>query len=97
MSISVFQAITTKYLGPTNFRGSRIKATAAAGSITIDCDDSLSIEARHAKAAEALARKFGWVGAYIQGGSPDDRGYCFVCLGEGSNFAFIISKSEIAA
>ena len=35
------QAIETRYLGPTNTRGSRIKATAAAGSITIHYDDAL--------------------------------------------------------
>ena len=29
------QAIEMQYLGPTNFRGARIKATAQAGSITI--------------------------------------------------------------
>jgi hypothetical protein len=92
-----YQAITTKYLGPTNFRGSRIKATAAAGSITVHYDDSLNSEQAHAQAAEALARKFGWAGAYVQGGLPDDHGYCFVCVGEKSNFAFIIRKSEIAA
>jgi hypothetical protein len=76
----IVQAITTKYIGPSNTRGSRIKAKAATGSITIGCDDSLNIEQRHAKAAEALARKFGWHGNYFQGGSPDECGYCFVCV-----------------
>jgi hypothetical protein len=76
----IVQAITTKYIGPSNVRGSRIKAKAAAGSITIGRDDSLNIEQNHAKAAEALARKFGWHGNYFQGGSPNEDGYCFVCV-----------------
>lgn len=73
-----WQAITTKYLGPTNFRGSRIKAMAEAGSITVSYDDSLNTQDAHAKAAQALARKFGWTGEYYQGGLSD--GYCFVCV-----------------
>lgn len=32
------QAITLKWLGPTNTKGARWKATAAAGSITVDQD-----------------------------------------------------------
>jgi hypothetical protein len=46
-----YQAIVTKYIGPTNTRGSRIKARAAAGSITLSRDDSLGIEShKHIKA-----------------------------------------------
>jgi hypothetical protein len=74
------QAITTKYIGPSNTRGSRIKASAAAGSITISYDDSLNSVGAHAKAAQALADKFGWTGQYHVGGSPDDCGYVFVCV-----------------
>lgn len=78
MSYSVRQAIITKYLGPTNFRGSRIKATCAARSITVSYDHALNLEKNHAWAAEALARKLGWAGRWSQGGMPDDTGYCFV-------------------
>ena len=34
------QAIVTKYLGPTKSRGSRVKATASAGSITLAWNDA---------------------------------------------------------
>jgi hypothetical protein len=78
MSLRPLQAITTKYLPPTNVKGSRIKASASAGSLTIHLDHALSIEANHAKAAEALANKWGWNGQWFMGGMPDDRGYCFV-------------------
>lgn len=58
----VFQAISTKYLAPTDTKGSRIKATTGSGgaSITIDKDDSLSDEKSHLKAIEALLEKMGW-------------------------------------
>lgn len=74
----IVQAIVTKFIGPTNHRGSRIKATAAAGSVTVSYNHALNIEANHAKAAEALANKFEWAGTWYQGGMPGDRGYCFV-------------------
>jgi hypothetical protein len=54
------QAITTKYLAPTNTRGARIKATAAAGSITIPWDYALNACENHHAAACALARKYDW-------------------------------------
>lgn len=55
------QAIQTKFMGPTNTRGSRIKATAAAGSITLGWDHALNSEQNHVAAARALCQKFGWV------------------------------------
>lgn len=70
------QAIVTKYLGPTDCRGARIKATACAGSITVPYDYGLSTQAAHGAAARALADKFGWVGNMVGGSTPD--GYCFV-------------------
>jgi hypothetical protein len=88
----IVQAITTKYLGPTNTRGSRIKAKAAAGSVTIERDSSLGIEENHARAAEALARKFKWHGKYYQGGMPDDCGYAFVCVHGDGQPAFSIAR-----
>jgi len=54
------QAILTKYLGPTNFLGSRIKATASAGSITVSYDHALSTEENHRHAARMLQQKFQW-------------------------------------
>ena len=70
------QAIVTKYIGPTNHRGARIKATAFAGSATIPFDYELGIPAAHEAAARALADKFGWVGDMVGGSTLD--GYCFV-------------------
>lgn len=54
------QAIQTKYLCPTNFRGSRVKATAGAGSITLEWDDSKNSYDNHRAAMHALVEKLGW-------------------------------------
>ncbi len=72
------QAIITKYLGPTNTRGTRIKATAAAGTVTVNWDYSLGMDANHAQAAKALVDKFEWGGLWIAGGAPNADGNVFV-------------------
>ena len=51
------QAIITKYLGPTNVRGSRIKASCDRGSITIGWPYE-GPEESHVAAAQALVDKF---------------------------------------
>lgn len=71
------QAIQTKYLGPTNTKGSRIKATCAAGSITIIHPHELSGQAAHRKAAEALVAKLNW-NTPLLGGQLPDHSYVFV-------------------
>jgi hypothetical protein len=75
------QAIVTQYMGPTNTRGSRIKAAAAAGSITIPYSYDRNSEGCHAQAAEALVRKYGWSGVWVAGGMPSERGNVYVCIG----------------
>jgi hypothetical protein len=73
------QAIQTKYLSPTNSRGARIKASCAAGSITISYPYELSGQAVHRKAAEALVAKLGWTDLpELLGGCLPDNSYCFV-------------------
>ena len=52
------QAILTKYLPATNFKGSRIKAVCDRGSITISYPDELSGDACHIAAVDALIAKF---------------------------------------
>lgn len=78
------QGITTRFLGPSNVKGSRYKATARPGkgfSLTMPADHALNYEDNHAKAAQALAAKLGWDGLWVCGGSPDERGYIFVHSG----------------
>ena len=71
------QAIQTAYLGPTNHRGGRVKASCDAGSITVEWDHALDIAENHQWAARALIAKLGWLGVWT-GGSMFNRGYVFV-------------------
>ena len=86
------QAISTKYLGATNYRGSRIKATSASGhSLTVDYDDALNGEENHARAARALTVKLNWTGKYYGGATKD--GYCFVYADESDAFVSALNGS----
>ena len=63
------QSIVTKYLGPTNSRGARIKATIASGakSYTMPYQYELNSEDNHTAAARELAQRLEWRGDYISG------------------------------
>lgn len=56
------QAIVTRYISPTNTRGTRISARADAGKVIVHWDHALNSEDNHKRAAMALALKFGWLG-----------------------------------
>ena len=77
VSNSHMQAITTKYLGPTNTKGRRIKASCEAGSITVYYDYEFSVSENHDSACKALLAKLEWNGTYIGGGYAN--GYIYVC------------------
>ncbi len=72
------QAIETKYLRATNVRGTRIKASAWGGSVTIGYDYALDAQDAHRAAADALIAKLGWTGTFAQGGNVKGDGYYFV-------------------
>lgn len=72
------QAIVTKFLGPTNHRGARVKAMASAGSVVVSWDYAEGIDANHARAAKALADKFGWGGSWAGGGMPGGNGNAYL-------------------
>lgn len=66
------QAIVTRYIGPTNFRGSRIIATADAGKITVSYDPACNPNDNHRAAMLTFCKKFGWEGRnYHPGGLPN--------------------------
>lgn len=93
MNANVYQAIETKYLGPTNNRGGRIKAECWGGNVTIPYPHELDTAEAHKAAAQALidkmsglARKYGgtsiWeTGRWVQGGNAKGTGYLFVVEG----------------
>lgn len=73
------QSINTRYIGPTNYRGSRVKARSSSGlSLTIGWDDALGTDENHRAAARALAVKLGWAGRWIAGAAADGRGNVYV-------------------
>lgn len=76
------QAIITKYLGPTDTKGARIKATCYSGSIAIDYPYHLDTDRAHRAAAKALCKKLDWTGTLIGGSLPDESGYAFVFADE---------------
>lgn len=55
------KAITTKFHGPTNTRGSRYSASDGNGNrVSIPADDGLNHEGNHDAAAVALCHKMKW-------------------------------------
>ena len=74
-------AILTKFIGPTNFRGSRVKAFTSSGHrIIVPWDHALGVEENHDAAAIALCRKMEWCGKLVRGGT--DVGYAYAFLRE---------------
>ena len=73
--------IVTKYLGPTNFRGGRIKASAKSGralEVTIPYPHELSQPEAHAAAARALCERMNWNPVALHQGYAPMEGYVFV-------------------
>ncbi len=74
------QAITTRYHGPTDTKGSRYSATSCGGArIYSSCDNALNSDENHARACGLLMRKLGWDGEMVGGGLRDGSGeMCWV-------------------
>ena len=81
------QSIETRFYGPGNARGARIKAQASGGMfVWSDWDYAIGSEENHKQAAIKLIRKLGWAhdktrgdtyGDWYAGGTKN--GYVFVC------------------
>lgn len=85
-------AIQTRYIGPTNFRGSRVKAYTESGrSITIQIAPEWSSEDAHREAALALCRKMDWHGDLIEGGTKE--GYVYVFLPGGTDLCEVAIRA----
>ena len=76
------QAIITKYLCPTDHRGSRVKASCQAKTMTISWDDALDVEENHRDAALQLADSLHWRdrGTHLESGCLPDGSYCHVLV-----------------
>lgn len=87
------KAIKTTYLGPTNYRGARIKASDTDGnSLTISYPYELSGADCHAVAAVALAKKMGWAGILNAGALRDC--YVFVFSTGGNGYPVILTDDD---
>lgn len=73
------QAIQTRYLGPTNYRGARVSAQCDAGRAVVPWNHALNVEQNHAAACAALVARLGWPGTWISGALPGSAGYAHVC------------------
>lgn len=77
------QAITTRYFGPTNTKGSRIRVSCQAKTRFYPWNHALNQSANHMAAAKALATELGWnYGPWHGGELPDGKGSVFVCDGK---------------
>lgn len=89
------QAILTKFIGASQTRGARIKATADRGAIVIAYNYGADEQEAHIAAAAALVAKFvkedkarfpkmdknPWNGKRAVGGLPNNAGYAHVFIG----------------
>jgi hypothetical protein len=72
------KAITTRFFGPGNVRGSRYKASDEDGnSVTVSTDFALNSDGNQDRAALALCEKMGWTGNLYRGGLKRGNVYVF--------------------
>lgn len=80
------QAIVTRFMGPTNYNGSRVLARCDAKRVVVPWSYELDTEANHLVAARTLALQLGWLEGdppwYLDGGSLPIPGwdYAFILL-----------------
>jgi hypothetical protein len=91
-------AIETRYLGPTNTRGGRIKATTLgnhAASVTIPLDHALNSWDNHRAAAEALIAKLEWFDISFYGGSTAHGSVWVADLARGHSLVRVMAPESI--
>jgi hypothetical protein len=79
------QAITVKYIGPSNTKPSRLKATAANGlSVTVSYDngEDTADYMAYNRAARALKAKLGWTGEMVAGATEKGGTMVYVFVSE---------------
>jgi len=76
------QAIQVKYLGATNYRGDRLKATAQAGSKTVSREYGLNVADQALELATEFANELGWLdsGLTLAQGALPNGDYCHVLI-----------------
>ena len=74
------QAIETKYFGPTDHRGARVRVKTQAFTRWVSWDHALDPQANHQIAANEAAASAGWPGPWVGGANSAGDGYVFVRL-----------------
>ena len=69
------QAIKTRYCGPTDTKGSRIRASCEGGTVYVSYGHTLNSEDNHYAAVKKLCDKLGWDAARFFGGNLDSGKY----------------------
>jgi len=82
----IYQAIQTKFFGPNNSKGDRIKVSSQAKTKWVGWDYGLGIDENHRSAALELIQELGWVGENY--GSPIGG-----CLKDGS-YVWVLPPKE---
>lgn len=66
------KAIQTKFIGPTETRGARVKAWVKGHAATVSWDHGLEVVDNHASAARKLVASLEWDGRLVGGTLPDE-------------------------
>jgi hypothetical protein len=69
----IYPVIETKFLGPTNNRGSRVKASRNGIQVTLSWKHELNGIDNHRLAAFALIKKLNWGAGSLESGETDAR------------------------
>lgn len=92
------QTISTKYLGPTNHRGSRVKAQTSGGAYLVQAwDYGLNPDGNHDAAAKELAVQLGWCGVWVAGDHKEGRTYIRASPAVNLDRAFVRALLGVAA
>ncbi len=76
--MKIYQAITVKYLGPTETKGTRFKAFAAAGSLVESRDYEYEVEEQVINLAKKFIKKYEWDAKIVGCGVVKNGDYVFV-------------------
>ena len=68
---AIYKAIAVKYLGPTNSRGARVKASGGTGNVTLPFRHDQDMRQNVAAAVDELLLRNGWLSySYVLGVLP---------------------------
>jgi hypothetical protein len=72
------KTIECKYIGPTNTKPSRIRATDGDNTLFLSIDGRWGFEDNCELAVDRFCRKLGWTGELIGGHTKDGMVFCFI-------------------